>query len=138
MDAHIHLYDEDYDGIRDKVLDEARKNDVDLILSVAEDYETSMANLSLLDRYSDRYRLYIGIGIHPYTAIYNPSDLERVVDLISQYHDSIVCIGEVGLDRKYRDSMRMWDSQVEAFKRMVELSLEYLKPLRRLLRWVIT
>jgi len=142
VDAHIHLYAEEYDGIRDEVLKRAAENDVDLILSVAEDSETSLQNLDLLNRYRERYRIYIGIGIHPYTAINNPDDLERVVDLIAQHHDSIICIGEVGLDRKYNNSMKMWDKQVEAFETMIQLSKDLLKPLnihsRRAARDVLT
>ncbi len=129
VDAHIHLYAEEFDEIRGKVLEDAAKEDVDIILSVAEDSETSLKNLELLARYRANYKIYIGIGIHPYTAIYNPDDLERVVDIIAQHHDSIICIGEVGLDRKYQDSMKMWDKQVEAFQMMIHLSKEYLKPL---------
>ncbi len=129
VDAHIHLYAEEYDGVREEVLKRAVENDVDLILSVAEDSETSLKNLELLRRYRENYKIYIGIGIHPYTAINNPDDLERVVDLIAQHHDSIICIGEVGLDRKYNNSMKMWDKQVEAFETMIQLSKDLLKPL---------
>lgn len=129
VDAHIHLYDEEYNGDREEVLREALQRDVELILSVSEDYETSIKNLDMLRVYRPRYKIYIGLGIHPYTAIYNPDDLTRTVELISQYHDTIIAIGEVGLDRKYPDAMKHWDRQVEAFEKMIQLSLEYFKPL---------
>ena len=129
VDAHIHLYDEDFDQDRDRVLKEAYENDVELILSVSEDYETSIKNLDILRIHRPKYKIYLGLGIHPYTAIYNPSDLTRVVELISQYHDTIICIGEVGLDRKYKDSQKYWDRQVDAFEKMIQLSIEYFKPL---------
>ena len=129
VDAHIHLYDEDFDEDRDRVLEDAYREDVELILSVSEDYETSIKNLDILRIYRPKYKIYLGLGIHPYTAIYYPDDLARTIELISQYHDTIICIGEVGLDRKYADSMKFWDRQVEAFKRMIELSIEYFKPL---------
>lgn len=129
VDAHIHLYDEEFDEDREEVLQNALNNDVELILSVSEDYESSIKNLDILRIYRSRYKIYLGLGIHPYTAIYNPGDLTKMVELISQYHDTIITIGEVGLDRKYSEADKYWDRQVEAFEKMIQLSIEYFKPL---------
>ncbi len=129
VDAHIHLYAEEFQDNVEEVLSNASKEDVDIILSVSEDSQSALKNLEILNTYRTKYKLYVGIGIHPYTSIYNSEDLDKVVDLIAQHHDSIICIGEVGLDRKYKDSMKMWDKQVDAFTAMIHLSKEYLKPL---------
>ena len=126
IDAHIHLYDAEYKEIINDIIEEAFNHGIKYIVSVSEDSVTAIKNLGLskLNR-----NILIGLGVHPWTAIYNPGDIDKTIEIILEYIDEIVCIGEVGLDKKYEDSIRMWDKQVDTFNKMISLALEYKKPL---------
>jgi len=125
VDAHIHLYDKIYIGSLDNIIKESIENGVTYILSVSEDYETSIKNLTI----GRKYEIYIGIGMHPSTAIYKLDELSSMIQLIVDNLDEIIAIGEVGLDKKYPKNISQWEDEVKVFKEMVKLSVEYNKPL---------
>jgi TatD DNase family protein len=124
VDSHIHLYDESYKEILEEVIREARENKIKYILSVSEDYSTSFENMKL-----KRYDILVGLGVHPWTAIYRAEEIDKTIDLIIENIEYIDAIGEVGLDRKYRDSDKFWDREVKVFKKMIYLAKEYGKTL---------
>ncbi len=125
IDAHIHLYSEEYQENLNEIIDEARENKV-IILCVAEDYDTSLKTLEIASKYDI---VYSAIGIHPWTTLHSIEQLPKVTSLIHENIDEIIGIGEVGLDKKYEAGEKGWERQVKAFKKMVELALEYDKPL---------
>jgi len=125
VDAHIHLYDETYTNFLDDIIKESIENDVTYILSVSEDYGTSIKNLTI----GKKYEVYIGIGMHPSTAIYKVNELSSTIQLIIDNLDKIIAIGEVGLDKKYPKNISQWEDEVKVFKEMARLSVEYNKPL---------
>jgi len=126
VDSHIHLYEDEYRDILDKVISEAYRNKVDIILCVSEDVETSIETINL----SDKYRLvYAGIGVHPWSAIYTNIEWRDLDDLLDEYYKKVKCIGEVGLDGKYDMAEKRFDRQLECFKHMVKLSVKYGLPL---------
>jgi len=124
VDSHIHLYDESYKGILRRILSEAEENNVKYILSVSEDYFTSIENMKMKN-----YNILIGLGVHPWTAIYKVNDVDKVIRFIIDNIRDIDAIGEVGLDRKYKDSEKFWDREVETFKKMIYIAKEYRKTL---------
>lgn len=124
VDSHIHLYNDSYKKILEKVLKEAREGGVKYILSVSEDFSSSMENIKLR-----RYGILIGLGVHPWTAIYKTEDIDKTIEYIIKNIRDIDAIGEVGLDKKYEDSEKFWDKEVEAFKKMIYIAKEYKKTL---------
>lgn len=124
VDAHIHLYAEEYRDTLEYILEEAKNNKVEFILSVSEDYNTSLKNLELRT-----HKVLIGLGVHPWTAIYKPEEVGKCKMLIEKNIDKINAIGEVGLDKKYDKSIEFWDRQVKVFEEMIELALKYNKTL---------
>ena len=126
VDAHIHLYSNEYREDIEKIIDEAKENQVAAIICVAEDYNTSLETLKINAKYN---MVYPAIGIHPWTALHSIKQLPQIISLIRKNIDKIIGIGEVGLDKKYEASEKIWIRQLEAFKKMVEIGLEYNKPL---------
>ncbi len=126
VDTHIHLYDEKYLDRLDEVLSDARYMGVEAIICVAEDYETSLSTLELASKIDF---VYAAIGMHPWTALHSFDELDRVVELIRLENERIIAVGEVGLDKKYESGEKGYSRQIEAFKKMVELAIEFDKPL---------
>ncbi len=126
IDAHIHLYSEEYKENLKKIVKEAVEEGVETILCVAEDLETCRATLEVAQRFDT---VLPALGMHPWTAINSPQELDDTVKFIIENIDSIIAVGEVGLDKKYDSGERGWMRQIQVFKKMVELALEYGKPL---------
>ena len=126
VDTHIHLYSEEYKENLDKIVKEAVEEGVEAILCVAEDLETCRATLEVAQRFET---VLPALGMHPWTAINSPHELDDIVKFIIENIEGIVAIGEVGLDKKYDSGEKGWMRQIQVFKRMVELALEYKKPL---------
>jgi len=126
VDTHIHLYDEKYLDRVDQVLSEARKVGVEAVICVAEDYETSLATLELASKNDS---IYAAIGMHPWTALHSFDELDKVIELIRRESDNIIAVGEVGLDKKYESGDKGYSRQMEVFRRMVEVAIEFDKPL---------
>lgn len=120
IDAHIHLYSEEYHSRLQGILEEAYKRGVRALLCAAEDYESSLQTLELSSQW--RGFIYAVIGLHPWSANQSLSDLEETVSLILEARDRIVGIGETGLDRKYAGGEEEWRRQLEAFEKMIKVS----------------
>ena len=126
VDAHIHLYSDEYQEDIEEIIDEARENQVAAMICVAEDYNTSLETLKINAKYDI---VYPAIGIHPWTALHSVKQLPQIISLIKKNIDKVIGIGEVGLDKKYKMNEKSWIRQLEAFKKMVEVAIEYDKPL---------
>ncbi len=126
VDSHIHLYSAEYLDKLDDIIREAIKEGVETILCVAEDYETGEATLELSRKYDV---VYPALGMHPWTAINNYGDLDKVVRQIEENIGEIIAIGEVGLDKKYESGEKGWARQLNVFRKMIELAEKYNKPL---------
>ena len=126
VDTHIHLYSDEYRGRLDEIIREAMEEGVEKIICVAEDLESCRETLSIAEKYDI---VYPALGMHPWTAINSYVELNDVIRLIRDNIDVVIAIGEVGLDKKYECGEKGWERQIEAFRKMVELALEYNKPL---------
>lgn len=122
IDAHIHLYCDEYREILDETIRDAKQSGVGAIFSAAEDYESCLETLGLTRKYGGY--VHPVIGLHPWEATRSLKDLGKVEELILKNRDIIVAIGEVGLDRKYAREDEGWDRQVEAFGAMLRASEE--------------
>lgn len=123
IDTHSHLFDNAFDIDRDEVINECLNQNVKKLIVVGFDKETNKLALELCSKYAN---LYPTVGLHP-TELSDYSDnfFVYLEDLIKD--EKIVGIGECGLDYYWDDSKK--DLQKEVFKKQIELSLKYDKPL---------
>lgn len=128
-DTHTHLYDEQFDGDRDPVMQRAREAGVRTFLSPAIDRQSYEAMFDFTRRYEGCYAM---MGLHPTSVNDNPrwrDDLEEVARYLAQPPEGIrfVGVGEVGLDFYWsRDFIA---EQTEALRAQAELALRYDLPL---------
>jgi len=118
IDSHCHLYYEPFIHDIQATLDECKKNNIDLLLSIGIDLKTSRQNIELANKYSD---IYCSIGIHPNEVSKINSDV--IVDLKNLYKTSkkILAIGEIGLDY-YRNQNKF--EQLDFFDKQIYLAKE--------------
>lgn len=93
VDTHCHLYQEYFSDI-DKVISEAKDNDVLKYISAADDLKSAKEMLELASRYQD---VYIALGFHPDKVQENFDELESIL-WGNKGNKKIVAIGEIGLD----------------------------------------
>ena len=97
FDTHAHLDDEQFDAIRDDVLDRARRAGVTRIIAVGTTLASSRACVELSQRYTD---VDAAVGIQPnYCGEAAGGDWDAIVQLSE--HPRVVAIGETGLDRHW-------------------------------------
>lgn len=122
VDAHIHLSDDEYTGVVDEVLAEAKNSGVVALVSNSMDLKTCQGTLEVTKRYPGM--VYAALGIHPWTVKgLKEDELSQVLELISAQRGNrtFVALGEIGLDSKY---MEAWDKQVRVFDLMLRLAEE--------------
>ncbi|MEM3550144.1 MAG: TatD family hydrolase [Candidatus Bathyarchaeia archaeon] len=119
-DAHIHLSDQEYAEVVEKIINDSKNSNVVALVSNSMDFDTSIKSLELAERYSGR--VYAALGIHPWNVkTLTEDDIQRTEEFILKNRDNkaIVAIGEVGLDYKYE---KIWDKQLRVFQKMLHLS----------------
>jgi TatD DNase family protein len=120
VDAHIHLSDDEYSGCVEEIIAEAKDSGVVALVSNSMDLKTSLRSLELAKQY--RGMVYAALGIHPWNVnALTEEELQQTVKLISEKRrtDSLVAIGEIGLDFKYAT---IWDKQLMVFNEMLHLA----------------
>jgi TatD DNase family protein len=120
VDAHIHLSDEEYSGCIEEIIAEAKDSNVVALVSNSMDLETSIRSLKLAKQYPDM--IYAALGIHPWNVnALTEEELQQTMELVSEKRqtDSLVAIGEIGLDYKYAT---IWDKQLMVFNEMLHLA----------------
>ena len=123
VDTHVHLNSKKFDDNLEEVIERALNNDVETMIVIGFDKETNARAIELAEAYPF---IYATVGFHPTDASQiMPDDYELLVKQLK--HKKVVGIGECGLDF-YWDK-EFIDKQKEVFRRQIELSLEYDKPL---------
>jgi TatD DNase family protein len=118
FDSHAHLTDESFAAELDAVLTRAAERGLSAVVSVASDLDDARAALELA-RTASRLRIWATAGIHPHEAErWNPEAAACLEGLAGA--ESIVAIGETGLDFYYANSPRQVQS--EAFRAQLELA----------------
>lgn len=131
IDTHSHLYGPEFDEDREEALTRAAGAGVGRLLLPAIDSESH-------DRLFDLCRLHPQrcvpmIGLHPTSVNDNPrwqEELELVEQLLAAPPEGIppfCAIGEIGLDFYWSRDFR--EQQTEAFRRQIELALQYDLPI---------
>lgn len=107
------------------IVDELIKNNVSTVVDICGTVDEFEFSVSLEESFiSNGIKLFHAAGIHPHeSAQFIDSD----ISWIAKNSDSIIAIGEVGLDFHYDFSPR--DIQEKMLRKMIELSIETDKPL---------
>ncbi len=127
FDIHAHVNFPDFDKDRDEVIKRALDAGVWMI-NVGTDYESSKKAVEIAEKYQEG--VYASVGLHPNDAnlaVSPPSGGETAKLRELARHPKVVAIGECGLDFKSQKSNLK--SQIELFKKQIELAVEMDKPL---------
>ena len=118
VDTHAHLTDKHLAPEIEHFLGLAADAGVTRVLSIATTLEDSRTNVQLAEKHEC---LRASVGIHPNNCCQAaPEDWSAIKELAS--HPQVVALGETGLDRYWDDCP--WDTQVDYFRRHLELSAE--------------
>lgn len=142
IDTHSHIYGPEFDEDRGEVHERARAAGVEALVLPAIDSECNGAMFEMARSYDNCYPL---IGLHPTSVNDNPrwreelAEVERLLKACNGGASSAPIgspehpverfwgVGEVGLDFYWSADWKA--EQSEAFRRQVELSIEYDLPL---------
>jgi len=124
VDAHAHICDPVFDPDRKEVLERARKAGVLSIIALGENLSDAKRNLELSETFP---MLRPGAGLYP-TAL-DPFEAESLCNFIRSRRDSLVVVGEVGMDYWAVKEEAGREIQREIFGRFIDLSLELDLPL---------
>jgi TatD DNase family protein len=100
IDSHAHVHDKQFDEDRDAVVARAREAGVAEMITVGCDLADSARAIAT----ARRYGLRASVGIHPHEAKDAPEDIAAAFDALLE--ESVVAIGETGLDYYYDHSPR--------------------------------
>lgn len=124
VDVHCHLTDNYFKDKLDRIINNAKKNNVVSIISNGLNYEDNLDVLKLSKKYSI---IKASLGLYPLDAIkLNDNELEKTFNQIKENKDNIIAIGEVGMDFKYN---KEYKKQKDIFTEIIELGEKIKKPL---------
>lgn len=118
IDSHVHLDDSQFDEDREAVIDSLRENNLELVINVGADMESSKRAVELSEKYD---MIYAAVGVHPHDAKAIDEDTIEALRQLSKA-PKVVAIGEIGLDYHYDNSPR--DTQKKWFRRQIKLAKE--------------
>lgn len=122
FDSHCHLHlCEENDSIA-SVVERAKAQSVERIVTIGIDVPSSLQSLEL----AERFDLWFSAGVHPNSALEWDAESAAAIERLLE-HDRCVAVGESGLDF-YRDYAPE-DVQREAFAAHIELSKRFDKAL---------
>jgi len=123
IDTHAHVDMDAYDEDREETLRRALENDVQYILNIGCDINSSYRALELAERYD---MIYATAGVHPHDVKDITDDTYRHLRILLD-HPKMLALGEIGLD--YFKNYSPHDVQREHFRKQVELAKELNKPI---------
>jgi len=116
IDTHAHLTDKAFSQDREEVLCNARKNDVEKIISSGYNLSSSIEELSFAKKHDN---VFVSIGVYPaYAEEYDDKIEEELIKLAKD--EKVVAIGEIGL--QYTEGMPEKSVQKEVFVRQIKLA----------------
>ncbi len=116
IDTHCHIYYDKYKDDLDQVVDRAIENNIEKIICVGVDLDSSVKSIEIAEKYNI---VYATAGFHPHESKQmNTSDLKELEQILK--HNKIVALGEIGLDYHYTISDKK--TQVKVFREQLELA----------------
>lgn len=116
IDSHAHLDDERFNEDREEVIKNLKRDNVDYVVNIGADIESSRNSVDLADKCSN---IYATVGIHPHDAKTYTDEMEEELIKLSE-NKKVVAIGEIGLDFYYDNSPR--DVQQIVFERQIKMA----------------
>ena len=123
IDIHSHLNLDPLKKEQEKVIYRMVENNVGCF-TIGVNYDTSLEAIEIAEKYDF---IWAGIGLHP-------TDDDKEIFIFEKYKElaknpKVVCIGECGLDyfRNVNEEIKL--KQQELFKKHIEISIEFNKPL---------
>lgn len=118
FDSHAHLTDESFATELDAALARAVERGVSAVVSIASDLDDAQAAIQLAQT-ATRLPIWATAGVHPHEAErWTPEAAARLEELAAA--ESVVAIGETGLDFYYENAPRR--EQSEVFRAQLELA----------------
>ena len=125
IDSHAHL-----DELKnlDLVLEEAKEAGIVAIVAVGSNHQSNVRTLEMAQQH--RQFVYPALGLHPWElANLEPSQIDGNLRFIEQNIDSMVAVGEIGLDYDKRIlKVASKELQQEILGRLLNIAREYAKP----------
>ena len=117
IDSHCHLDYEPLINNIDQVLLNAKKENINNLLTIGTSLESSKKVLEIVNKYPN---VYGAIGIHPNSTTGNLDKLDEIL-MLKKKNKKIIAFGETGLDYFYKRSDKK--DQIIAFEKHVEFSI---------------
>ena len=118
VDTHAHLDMNVFDKDRDDVIFRAKEANVNNIISVGTNLESSKKAIGLAEKYPE---ILAAVGFHPHdSAKVGKAEIEELKDIAN--HPEVVAIGEIGLDF-YRDYSPR-EKQIQTVRLQLDLATQ--------------
>ncbi len=127
VDTHCHLQLLDYPALNmgmDDVVQQAIDNNVLNLLCVATHTNQAADLYAIADKYVN---VNISMGLHPNEEIDIEPKFDDYIKLLA--HDSVIAIGETGLDYFRTEGVELLKIQQERFRTQIKVALSSKKPL---------
>jgi TatD DNase family protein len=116
IDTHAHLNSDKLFDNRAELIEEAIKNNVEVIVNIGCDIETSKKVVEIANQFKNIYAV---VGFHPHEASkFDNKAREEIQELAK--HKKVVALGEIGLDFYYNFSSK--EKQIEVFVEQIKLA----------------
>ncbi len=123
FDSHAHINSERYNDDRDAIIEAIEKSDLEYVMDIGYDLESSVKAVDHAGKYS---WCYAAVGCHPHdTKTMDEMTLTMFRGLAKK--PKVKAIGEIGLDYYYNHSEK--DVQQHWFRRQIQLALELEMPI---------
>ena len=122
-DIHCHINFDSFNGDRDEVINRAKIAGLEFVIDSGFDYASNERSLRISQMYEGY--VYSTIGFSPNRI--GKSDYRYALNQILEFSDSIVAVGEVGIDLK--KAKASYEKQKEIFLEFVRVAEEIEKPL---------
>lgn len=125
VDVHSHIHLQVFDKDRELVLSKARGVGVVAVITSTLRYSEIPEALRIIQRYP-RF-VFLSVGLDP--MIFDPLEIQRVMEFIEQSKDILIAIGEVGLDYALVKRTVLREVQKQNLIRWIKLAEELNLPL---------
>jgi TatD DNase family protein len=123
IDSHCHLDFNCFDHDRAEILYHIRKLAIDTIIIPGTQASQWQKQIDLCSLYP---QLRFALGLHPYFLnSFEPKHLVKLTDLLKQYKNKVVALGEIGLDTHIDID---WKMQIQIFEQQLTMAKEFMLP----------
>lgn len=124
FETHGHYDDTQFDEDREQLIEEFLKKDIDKVMNVGADMQSSRNSVELAEKYP---HFYAAVGVHPSeVGELTEADIQELKSMVLD-NPKVRAIGEIGLDYHFDDDPPR-DVQKKWFLRQLELAQELAMP----------